>query len=87
MKQRLSLPDQGRILSKQRLRGDLSQRWENQWEDEAKQAWNILNQPESTAMIQHVLQQLKSKQTNIKQTGESINNSNTHPAQQAPAKL
>ncbi len=59
LQHRLKLPDQGRILSKQGLRADLSLAWEQQWQEEAQIGWKDLNSEAAIQTLGQTLQRLK----------------------------
>jgi len=59
LQHRLKLPDQGRILCKQRPRADLSLAWEQQWQEEAQMGWKDLNSEAAIQTLGQTLQRLK----------------------------
>jgi len=61
LQHRLSLPDHGRIRCKQRLRGDLSEAWERQCQEEAHVGWRDLNTEAAMHTLGETLQRLKGK--------------------------
>lgn len=58
MVQALKLPDSGRTMVKERLRGKFSDAWEEQGEQEAKNGWRFLNHPMTMKMIGATLARL-----------------------------
>ena len=60
LREALKLPDPGRILTKQRLHGDLSHAWEAQAKAEAELGWSMLSQDSTVAALGAVLKRLQS---------------------------
>lgn len=62
----MRLPDVGRHLVKQQMRGELSAAWEAQGEQEAKMGWGFLNSPFTMKMIGMTLARLSGKKSKPK---------------------
>ena len=56
----LKLPDQGRVLTKERLHGEFSRAWEAQAKAEAEFGWEMLSQDSTVAALGAVLKRLQS---------------------------
>jgi len=61
LKQRLLLPDDGRIATKMFLRKELSLKWESECDEEAKRAWNSLSEEKTVMILGRVIERLKNR--------------------------
>jgi 3,2-trans-enoyl-CoA isomerase len=57
----LKLPDAGRVVTKQALRGDLAHAWENGWQEEVAPTVRMLQSPKVVAGMKANLERLSSK--------------------------
>ena len=89
MRERLQLPDAGRVRLKQDMRGELSRQWEAGWQQEAEQAWQMLTEQQTVEQLGRVLQRLSAAARERERSRDKEQDAQRpqRPAEPAQAKL